>query len=307
MRVGYKQIEAAREVNLIDFLESEYPEYIEYDTKTKQYVHPEHDSLKICETGFFRFSTNLGGDSIRYLQEYIGLSFPEAVIQLIEFDGGYVTPKPIQKSKNPYMKNIIKNEENLQELEIPKPNSNNNKAVSYLVDKRGLSDDTIQNLISQGLIYEDKKHNIIFINRKIYREFAIAHGTTEQKFHKVFVKGNDYWEFTAGNSQDVFITESPIDAISLYELRKSAGVENGIYIAMGGLKPNTVGRIQFDFPGFKIRIAPDWDEKGIEFAKKCAKDYKMIYLKPKAERIAAAGECKDWNELLLLEKRKREI
>lgn len=296
IRVGYRQIEAARNVNLIDFLESEYPEHIAYSRKTKEYIHPEHDSLKLFESGFFQFSRNYGGDSIRFLQEYVGLSFQEAVLQLLQFDGSAASDVQIVNvSRKPKTKEA-------PEKPMPIKSPRNEDLLTYLITVRGIERSTVDMLLEQGVIYQDTKRNVVFINEKT--DFALLRGTGE-KWQNVWKPGNGYWCFKVGEDpQDVFVTEAPIDAISLYLLRNKTP---GVYCAMGGLKPNTFARIVGDYPGYKIRIAPDWDDKGKQFVNSCSQMFKgLVYCHPKAERLAAAGECKDWNELLLAEKEQKE-
>ncbi len=292
MRVGYGQIESARDVNFIDFLSSEYPEHIAFNTKTKEYFNPAHDSIKFYPQGFYRFSNGKGGDGIRYLMEYIGLKFPEAVAILNRFDG-YASDVQIKSIEREKKYKAYKSEEK----EMPKKSPNNIDLLTYLINERGIDRDTVDMLLEQGVIYQDTRRNVVFINDKT--DFAVLRGTVEN-FKQVWKPGNGYWCFSAGEDpQEVFITEAPIDAISLYILRDKAP---GIYCAMGGLKPNTLERIIVDYPKHNFFLAPDWDDKGKKF-KSEAKKHSIKYLYPKPERLEKAGFCKDWNELLLASKK----
>ena len=88
----------------------------------------------------------------------------------------------------------------------------------------------------------------------------------------------------------VFVFESPIDAISFYELYE----EPVIYAAMGGLKDTALSNILSSFPYYgedcklhfdrQIMLAVDRDGAGDRFSEKYG-NY---------ERIKPAG--KDWNE-----------
>lgn len=297
LRVGYKQIQVAREVNFIDFLEAQYPNQIKFNQKTKEYIHPEHDSMKFYDKGYFRFSTNTGGDSIRFLTDFLGLSFVDAVLQLCAFNDGfevdYITPrkpKSTQQNAEPVIQKT-KNED------MPTKATRNIELLTYLINERGIDRETVDMLLQQGVIYQDVKQNIVFVNES--KDFALLRGT-KSDWKNVWKSGNGYWCFSVGDKpQDVFICEAPIDAISLYLLR---GKAPGVYIALGGVKHNTVAYVIQDYPEHKIRIAPDWDDAGFKFVEECRKRYKgLIHLNPKAERLEAAGICKDWNELLIAE------
>ncbi len=68
------------------------------DPVSKAFVHTEHDSLKFYEGGFYRFSTSEVGDGIRFLEEYGGLTFQEAVMDLYNYAGGEMQEKNLKNT-----------------------------------------------------------------------------------------------------------------------------------------------------------------------------------------------------------------
>ena len=290
VRVGSTQIQTAREVNFLNFMQDKYPQMIEYSQKWKAYIHPEHDSLKYFEHGFFRFSTNEGGDSIKFLVEWCNKTFQEAVIELWEYAGGRPEQDLTYSRKNTAYK-------------APEPfEGNYSRLFAYLTKTRKIEPAIVQDLVNQKLIYEDMKHNVVFVNPELGKGIAISRSTISMKnglfFKKIDIEAsNNYWKFSAGeNPENVYICEAPIDAVSLYELLKK---KPGVYCAMAGLKPETVKHIIADYPGKKIILATDWDRAGISFTLKMRQELGIDFFGVPQEK---QNGTKDWNEFLCLRK-----
>lgn len=284
MYVTEKQKEIAHSVNFVNYMLDEHDDLIEMDPASKTYVHTEHDSLKFYEDGYYRFSTSEGGDGIRFLEEYCGLTYPEAVMELYNYANG-----EMQEKKRTYSK---KN----QNFSFPEKSPNYYKKVfSYLTNTRKISPDTVKKLIHDRLLYEDTRGNAVFVNQKKGREIAILRGTltyAKEAFKRIDTsESNNYWVFENQNVDTVYVCESPIDAISLYELY---GQKSGAYIAMAGVKDKTLQKIISDYPESQIVIATDWDEKGAAFAHENKNCCSKI-LRPDSEDMK---NTKDWNDIL---------
>ncbi len=106
-------------------------------------------------------------------------------------------------------------------------------------------------------------------------------------------------EFELEEDLPIFITEAPIDAISLYELTYSGG----IYVALGGLKERAaeaavkdfIKPVHYRYPR-RVVIAVDNDKAGNEFEKDFENEMESG-LGFTVERMKPAG--KDWNEDLV--------
>lgn len=285
-RVNVRQIQDAREVNFLNFMQDEYPSMIEYSSKWKAYIHPQHDSLKYFEHGYFRFSTNEGGDGIKFLQEWCGMSFQDAVLALWRYSGDHKAKATYARANKSYKPPVVTS----QGCE---------RAFAYLTFTRKISPHIVFELMNKHLIYEDKRGNVVFINREPGEGIAIVRGTAPYEdtppFKRIYIeKSNNYWEFAHGeNPKKVYVCESPIDAISLYEITNE---EDAIYTAMAGLKPETLRRIIDDYPDKQIFTAVDWDSKGKAFAVAQYKEHQIRVVAPPA---AAREQTKDWNEYLV--------
>ena len=289
MRVGSRQIQIARAVNFLNFMQDEYPTMIEYSHKWKAYIHPDHDSLKFFEHGYFQFSTSKGGDGITFLQEWCGLPFQDAVIQLYRYAGVHEDTTTYTRKNTEY--------------KPPAATTKGYKRIfAYLTINRRLDSDTVKELIDKKLVYEDARSNVVFINDTPGNRIAIARGTLTYGEMPVYKRiyteqSNNYWVLQQDEDiKTVFVTESPIDAVSMYELSKKT---NAAYVAMAGLKPATLQRIIKDYPNAEIWIATDWDDAGKKFAVRQSKELGLKIVSPSKEYREVT---KDWNEYLKIKK-----
>lgn len=290
MRVSKEQIKAAKETDLVSFLSFMYPELIVQ--RGSYYYHAEHDSLLISPEAWYRFSNGDGGDTIEFLVRFCGKSFQQAVKELCSFNG---VRQPITEAKYERSKTTIR-----PDLPVPKAMGSSDEVIRYL-ELRGIKREITLELIKAGLLYQARgRQNNSFL-AVFYNpgKIAISKGVKDltklgdglgYSFEQVVSRlPNQYWEFVPGkNRKRIFVCEAPIDALSLYQLYK----ENAAYIAMAGLKPNTLKHIRVDNPDSEIILAVDWDEPGKKFSETNS-DYKTI-------RPKNPGPTKDWNEYLLL-------
>ena len=308
MYVDKNKIESAKNADLIEFLLENYPQLIEYDRRRKSYRHTEHDSLVINSEFWYRFSQSRGGDQISFLTEFCGMTFPEAVEALSNFsDISYVESDSQKSIKR--IDTVLSDEDIIDENFAPPARKSHAKNVRNYLYNRGIPFATIDMLIDQNLLYEDYRKNCVF-----YREspgVCILRGTMEEKWTKIICEvSNNYWFFQVGeNPSDIFICESPVDAISVYECNHH---KTGYYCAMAGLKKRTYLRIINDLAldtegnlSKNLKLAVDWDAAGQNFLdNEIDKTYKFVAVRPNAEEME---KCKDWNDVLQLRSKNRII
>ena len=173
-------------------------------------------------------------------------------------------------------------------LEFPKPVDGMYKNLFAYLKSRGISFETIQMLVGQKIMYQEKsKNNIIFINKE--RDFAEVRGTYTfgKPFHGIITNSrhDGFWWFrTSKNAPKGYICEAAIDAISLYELHKiQEKQEEAYYISIAGVsKQPAIDRLKNS--KLHIVLAVDNDDAG----QKCRnKNSDLEYTIP---------ENKDWNE-----------
>ena len=275
------KIETVKKINLCNFLHDHYPSEIRFDKKTNQYRHPVHDSLVINKHAWYRFSTGEGGDTIQFLIVMLNKSFKESVIELFQYAEEHGTDEAdYEKVISDFLPPTILSSEK-------------SRVISYLT-KRCISKETIDMLLERGLVCEDANHNVVFCNPE--KDMYIIKGIGAQRYNQIRTRvSNNYWGFTVGcNPSAIYVCESPIDAISLYECNKR---REGIYTAMAGLKIETFRKIlreQNPTSDKQVFIAVDWDEAGMNF-------YKNNGLHKKYPFMGAGkykGKTKDWNEVL---------
>lgn len=149
-----EQKERANSVNLPHFLMSQG-----FDLKKsgREYIWKEHDSVNIKDNSpgekgqWFRFSAGQGGDNIGFLQEFMGLSFKEAIETLNseQYDRSFA---PIYHEKQPSANSISLAE-----------NADSKRVFAYLCKTRGLDYNMVADLMRNGSIAQEQKTgNVLF-------------------------------------------------------------------------------------------------------------------------------------------------
>ena len=75
------QITRANEVNLVRFLSARGERF---KKAGRDIVGKKHDSVTICDNKWYRHSQGKGGWPIDFMMEFYGLSFPDAVKELLD-------------------------------------------------------------------------------------------------------------------------------------------------------------------------------------------------------------------------------
>ena len=229
--VNKEQIEAARSVDLLTYLQSNEPGSIKKDGA--EHCLREHDSLKISNGKWFWHSRGIGSNNaLDFLVQVRGLNFTEAV-RTIAGDGDtaytYQPPKPLPETpKKPFA--------------LPESNYNHFRAIAYLLN-RGINRTVIDLCIEAGTFYESKqRHNCVFVGKDGDKpKFACVRGTFGN--FKMDVAGSDKrfsFLFPAkpeSESTVVNVFESPIDALSFASMERENNFtwRNEHYLSLGGV------------------------------------------------------------------------
>lgn len=269
-RVSKDEIQNANDTHIIDYIQSK-GENLKKEGKYHRLA--EHDSLIINNNGkWFWNSRNVGNfGAISFAREFYGLSFQDAVRDI---NGQEIT-----------------NEANYDNVEDDRPfeyphqyeKDTQDNAIRYLQKERGISEGTITTLIQSGIIAEDQKNNVVFKWKD--RETGDITGAErlgtepmeDGSYFKQIVTNSKYdggFEFQVGKPNKIAFFESPIDALSYYEMYKPT---NTRFKAMSGLKDRSLARGIKDLAKElqqenkeieKVIIAVDNDEAGDNFANK---------------------------------------
>ena len=269
----------------------------------------QHDSLVVFHDrrGWKWYSQNKKGSSaLDYLMEVEGLSFQDAVCELVTPEHTYTPPKQTEIFEKP------------KELQLPPKAKNNIAAVQYLVHKRCIDSIVVQKCIKDGIIYQDDRNNVVFIGKDTLTgqpKYASRRGTYTKADGTAFKRdcaGSDksYGFVLEGTNQEhVFVFEAPIDAMSHASLNieKAKGMHrdnwqtswaNHSRIALGGVADNALRRYLEVHPTVKsISFCLDNDDAGRTASEEYRKKYTekgydvKVYVVPE-------GYGKDYNEYL---------
>ena len=274
-----EQINRANAVNLEEFLRSQGESLKRCGNEMEWSAH---DSLKIRENKWHRFSNDTGGYPISFVMEFYGKSFPEAVEMLIGEKGeGQQEAVPAPSP----------------EFRLPLRNVTNVNVKNYLVTERGIDDRLVDIFLNTGDVYEDASfHNIVFVGRDSNNIPRYAHTRSIKEKLRMDVAGSDksFGFSFSGTDDSVFVFEAPIDLISFINLFPQRWTARN-YLSLGGVSFKALQQYLNDHVNIKsVYLCLDNDPAG---EKACAylndlipKDIMVFRIKP---------ILKDWNDLLL--------
>lgn len=263
----------------------------------KEYRWLRHDSVIINKNEWYRFSQNKGGHAIDFMKEFYGLSFAEAVKELLGEEGAGDTNRRTAKEDAGRQKVCPIP---LPGLELPERNESCEIARKYLIEQRKLSEQLVNQMIEKGDIYESKNyHNVVFVGRDKEQNprYAAMRGTDENRYRGE-ARGSEkaYGFGHIGTDEKLFVFESPIDLLS-YITAVPEEWEKHSYISLGGLSEKAMKRMYTEYPHIhSIYLCLDNDEPG---NKRCRQFVSLIPEELSVYRLEPVK--KDWNECLAAE------
>jgi len=143
MNFSENDLYRANTTNLVSYLES-HGQRIKRVGSTYQYIYTDgsgtHDNVTISGGKWYDHKNQRGGYAVKFLQEYLGFSFQDSVIELL---GGHCDAQTVRSAPREAPKPVIK------PFELPKPNSD----MSTVQDP----EDGISRMIIAGKAYTDKE------------------------------------------------------------------------------------------------------------------------------------------------------
>lgn len=213
-----EDLERAKSIDLYTYLSNYEPDNL-VKISNNNYTTKEHDSLKISNGLWYWFSRSVGGRSaLDYLVIVKNMTLVQAVENILKHIG----------NKN-FTTNYVNKENKDIELILPTKNCNNNKVIKYLTD-RGIDYEIILECIDNDLIYEDAKHNVVFIGYDSNKKprYAMIRGTNSSRFMKEAYGSHKAFSFkidSINNNKTVHLFESAIDLLSFATLLKNDNKE----------------------------------------------------------------------------------
>ncbi len=293
------EMDIAKNTDLLDLLSS-----LGYHVTTKGRYHStaEMDSLRIKNRKtWFRYSEQIGGDAITFLQHFHGLSFADAVKNLLAFNGHSRDAPPTRpkRTHGPPLKPPK------QPFALPEISADNRRVFAYLM-KRGIAKQVIGAFIDSGLLYEDAKyHNCVFVGRNAENKavFAYKRGTYDRSGFKGDVPGSDkaiaFRLPCVPDIDSVYVFEAPIDLMSYMTLHRNL---TGNAVALCCLHDGALETYLNENPHIRnIILCLDADKWAQEAIQRIRGKYE-----PQGYTVTTdlPSYGKDWNEHLQIKKQK---
>ena len=230
-----------------------------------------------------------GRNAINCLTEIIGMDFKTAVEALTGENISYGVYKPTEQT-------LPKN----KELIIPERAESMRNVFAYLCKARKIDSKIVSDLAHNGLLYQDKRGNAVFLHIDDNGEIlgAELQGTnTFQRFKGVAAGTSDsLFSITIGTPTKAYVFESAIDLLSFRQLANQQKIQNSVLVSMAGLKPNSLKTLTER--GLQLFACVDNDEAGRNFISSNNLTQRNHILKEFG--------VKDFNELLMKIRQKQQ-
>jgi len=279
-----ERVEFARSRDILDVANELQMELVR---SGRDYRWKEHDSLVISpDKNLWKwFSRNTGGDAISLVETIKEVSFNQSVDFLN--DGNFKEFQMVERPQEDFKYYLEKYEQPFS------------AGRDYLRNQRGLSDETIDYFLEQGVLAQANAKLDYFaegtggvttnaIEPVIVFESLSSSGEVvgaslqgiqenwekwpKHGYAKVIMKNSDPMtgiHVDIGSPKRLIFTESPIDLMSYYELHKDS-LQDVRLVSMDGLKESTIGRhlsqIQAEISGKPLRWTPEQLADGLQVA-----------------------------------------
>lgn len=285
----------ANNADLVSYLERR-GERMKRVGSTYQYVYTDgsgtHDSVTISGGKWYDHKNQRGGYAVKFLQEFLGFSFQNAVIELL---GGHCSAQTaIFISREP-PKPVIR------PFALPEPHSDMRRVFAYLTKQRFIDPQIISHFAHEHKIYEDRKyHNVVFVGldeNGTPKQASVRSTLSFGKTFRITVAGSDtnYSFSHFGNDEKLFVFEAPIDMLSFITLCQKDW-KNHSYIAMNGVYESAVLKALENHSDLQaVYLCTDNDEGGIDAAERLRD---ILHEHGYTDIFRIAPQQKDWNECL---------
>ena len=279
-----ERVEFARSRDILDVANELQMELVR---SGRDYRRKEHDSLVISpDKNLWKwFSRNTGGDAISLVETIKEVDFNQSVDFLN--DGNFKEFQMVERPQEDFKYYLEKYEQPFS------------AGRDYLRNQRGLSDETIDYFLEQGVLAQANAKLDYFAEGNggvttnaiepviVFKSFsssgevvgASLQGIQENwekwpkhGYAKVIMKNSDPMtgiHVDIGSPKRLIFTESPIDLMSYYELHKDS-LQDVRLVSMDGLKESTIGRhlsqIQAEISGKPLRWTPEQMADGLQIA-----------------------------------------
>lgn len=212
--INKDELEKVKSLDALTYFKNYRPEEIKKHSRN-DYILIDHDSLHFSNGKWYWWSQHVGGTSaLDYLQRVEGVPFVQACDYLLNLMG---ESEPVKVFQTPQKNTPFR---------LPEPDSNNDLALSYLVNKRMIDKEVVDYFIENKQIYQDKKFkNVVFVGYDNGKpKYAFKRSITQS------FKGDAYgsdkafsFSFTNKGSNALRVFEAAIDMLSFMTMKKLSG------------------------------------------------------------------------------------
>lgn len=179
-------------------------------------------------------------------------------------------------------------------------NEDNENAVSYLENTRGIARTVIDFFIDQGMIFEEKEsHSPVFVGLDENGIPRYAHIRNTREKIRIDASGSDkHYGFSfSGSSDKLFVFEAAIDLLSFLSIYPKKWKKHH-YVALGGTSERAMKHYLEKHTEIReVVLCLDDDQAGNEG---CNKLLDYISKELTVKRMTPA--LKDWNEVLMMKR-----
>ncbi len=246
-------------------------------------------SITVRGNKWYDHACERGGYPIDFVMQHYGLSFQDAVCVLL---GGNYTLSAEKENTHSERKAFA----------LPKANADMRRVFAYLVKQRCIAQNVVAEFAHAKLLYEDAKHNAVFVGKDEHGIAKHAHLRSTNSFAAPFrlnIEGGDsvYSFHHDGTNDRLFVFEAPIDMLSYISLTDGDWKENS-YVALCGTTKHAMLKMLELHPAIReVTLCMDNDEAGIKATERLRHECE--------ERGIAVSvdlpQHKDWNDDLCAE------
>lgn len=304
------QIARANEVDLVRFLSARGERF---KKAGREYRWEKYDSVTICENKWYRHSQGKGGWSVDFMMEFYGLSFPDAVKELLDGEEAMDGLKTSLSEKRavPYVEDgglAVADPIPTKEMVLPEADENQDYIIEYLVEHRKLNIEIVSEFIKRGDIYQEiDNQRVVFVGRDSEGNPRYAswrntgaeqlRGDVSGSQKEYGFKSVAFWDEDKQRkrlARKLYVFESPIDLLSFITLYPKYWHENH-YLSLGGVSAKALKTFLSERSEVEqIILCLDNDKAGHEA---CAKLFDAIPSRYTVNQLVPSK--KDWNEVLM--------
>lgn len=252
-------------------------------------------SITVRGNQWFDHASEQGGGAISFVQNFYGLTYPEAVVRLLGGEQGVVY-EPTKKLES----------EPKREFALPPANGDMRRVYAYLLQQRLIGREVLTAFAKAGLIYESREesrdhtkqyHNAIFVGFDAQGVPRHAHKRglyTQGKSYRGNIEGCDprFSFHHTGTSDRLYVFEAPIDLLSFITLHPLDWQKHS-YVALCGTSEHAMlWMLEQNPEQKKVILCLDHDTAGIEATGRLTE---ILRGKGYDQVAPLRSVCKDWN------------